>query len=717
MLLNLKNYIKKNVAVICVFLSVVFLFFGCEITHPYYFLQDDNADWYVCSFEHTVRSAFSGELALYNFHQFSGIPHLDKGQSGVLNPMVYLAWILSHALFGHSCAVIEILAFIYSLMGGIAMFYLLKKLKLNEIASVIGGISWAFNAFSIVIGANWIIIIMTAGCFPLMILTDLYLLDKFSIKRVLIASVPRLMCLYIGHPQFFIYSFIFEVMAALTYLFVSTEDKKTVLPKAGKYILSFIPMGIWSLPLLLPMFFAMQNSADRGGNLDFDTFFSLSSDFGSWLFSLIYPFTSRMHDYDLSQGISGDDGLMRMQTVTGHIGYIMVISFVASVFLLIKDRKKRSDEKDCCFIMLPGLLVSSLWTFSMLFNRVVYYIPVINRFRWPFKILMFVNFFMIAVGAAGASYLIKIVQKRSKGKASKAVGAFLVLCVIANFSVLYFAFPARAIVFENSGDKPYSDPFCSIIGEKRYISKAGVNISVDVDTWRITGDAPAGLDANFATYYGLNSRSGYDQLVTTESAEYRAILEDQTDNTGMISSLDETEIYQLRLQGVSFYVARPEDEDFFSSLGIEKVAEDKGRVLFYDPNAMPLVYVISENGEYLGEVNDFTQKVNSLEVNTDEAFENGYIVFNYVKQRNFHGYIDGKEVPVERGVYLGSMVINCPAGKHQVSVVYEDHAFTTAVLISVIGTLIVILVYRIIKNRNEIDKNKTDKNEIKTNRE
>ena len=99
------------------------------------------------------------------------------------------------------------------------------------------------------------------------------------------------------------------------------------------------------------------------------------------------------------------------------------------------------------------------------------------------------------------------------------------------------------------------------------------------------------------------------------------------------------------------------------------------------------------------------------------SFDNGYIVFNYVRQKNFHGYIDGKEVPVERGVYLGSMVINCPAGKHRVSVVYEDHAFTTAVLISVIGTLIVILVYRIIKNRNEIDKNKTDKNEIKTNRE
>ena len=41
MLLNLKNYIKKNAAVICVFLSVVFLFIGCEITHPYYFLQDE----------------------------------------------------------------------------------------------------------------------------------------------------------------------------------------------------------------------------------------------------------------------------------------------------------------------------------------------------------------------------------------------------------------------------------------------------------------------------------------------------------------------------------------------------------------------------------------------------------------------------------------------------------------------------------------------------
>jgi len=126
---------------------------------------------------------------------------------------------------------------------------------------------------------------------------------------------------------------------------------------------------------------------------------------------------------------------------------------------------------------------------------------------------------------------------------------------------------------------------------------------------------------------------------------------------------------------------------------------------------MPLAYVISEGGEYLGRVNDFTQKVNSLEINTDEYFENGYIVFNYVKQRNFHGYIDGKEVPVERGVYLGSMVMNCPAGKHHVSLVYEDHAFGTAVLISVISTLIFILVYRIKKMRNV-----TKENEIQANR-
>ena len=717
MILNLKTKAGEHAAVICVFLSIVILFIGCEITHPYYFLQDDNGDWFVCNFEHTVRSAFSGELAFYNFHQFSGIPHLEKGQTGVLNPIVYLAWIVSHALFGHSCAVIEIIAFLYTLLGGISMFYLLRKFKLNEVASVIGGISWAFNAFSIVLGANWIIVIMTTGCFPLMVLADLYLLDEFSIKKILIASLPRLMCLYIGHPQFFIHASFFEIIVAITYLFASTGKNKKAFYQFGKYFMSFIPLMVWSLPLLLPMYCAMQNSADRGGELSFDTFFSLSSDFRSWLVSLVYPFTSRMHGYDLSHGISGDEGLMRMQTVTGHIGYVMLISLVAAILLFIKQYKKKNDEKTCIFMMLPGLLVASLWTFSMLFNRVIYHIPLMNRFRWPFKLMLYVNFFLIVIGAAGLSYLIKMAQKRIKGKTAKIVSHFLVLCVIVNFSVLYFAFPSRAIVFENSGDKPYSDPFCSIIGEKRYISKAGVNISVDVDTWRIMGDAPAGLDANFATYYGMNSRSGCDQLVTRESAEYRAILEDQTDNTGMISSLDETEVYQLRLQGVSYYVARPEDEDFFSSLGIEKVAEDKGRVLFYDPNAMPLAYVISENGEYLGEVKDFTQKVNSLEVNTDEAFENGYIVFNYVRQRNFHGYIDGTEVPVEKGVYLGSMVINCPAGKHHVSVVYEDHVFETAVLISVIGTLIVILVYRIIKNRNEIDKNKTDKNENKTNRE
>ena len=95
-----------------VILLISAIFFAViEIRFPYFFLNDDNADSYLCVYKHSVRSVLSGEFPFYNFHQFCGSRFFGTGQTGSLNPLVYLSAFISTIIFGHFDATIDIMAF------------------------------------------------------------------------------------------------------------------------------------------------------------------------------------------------------------------------------------------------------------------------------------------------------------------------------------------------------------------------------------------------------------------------------------------------------------------------------------------------------------------------------------------------------------------------------------------------------------------------------
>ncbi len=74
----------REVVFVLVCLAAVLL--PLEIKYPYYFLQDDNRDATLPWLVHNWRSLQEGEVALYNFHQYSGYPQLGTGQNGTLFP-------------------------------------------------------------------------------------------------------------------------------------------------------------------------------------------------------------------------------------------------------------------------------------------------------------------------------------------------------------------------------------------------------------------------------------------------------------------------------------------------------------------------------------------------------------------------------------------------------------------------------------------------------
>ena len=83
-----KHKLLTDIAVTVLLCAVMLI--AMEIRQPFFFLQDDNWDSYICQYVHSLRSVSNGEFPLYNFHQLGGTSFLEKGQTGQLNLFVYI---------------------------------------------------------------------------------------------------------------------------------------------------------------------------------------------------------------------------------------------------------------------------------------------------------------------------------------------------------------------------------------------------------------------------------------------------------------------------------------------------------------------------------------------------------------------------------------------------------------------------------------------------
>jgi len=89
------------------------------------------------------RSLRSGEIPLWNPHQFCGAPFVANGQSAVFYPLNILFWFLPPArAFGWS-------AFLHIFLAGVFMFALGRETRLSLAASLLSAISFMFCGFII----------------------------------------------------------------------------------------------------------------------------------------------------------------------------------------------------------------------------------------------------------------------------------------------------------------------------------------------------------------------------------------------------------------------------------------------------------------------------------------------------------------------------------------------------------------------------------------
>lgn len=143
------------------------------------------------------------QLPIWNPYNFSGTPLLANFQSAVFYPGNLLFFLLP---FNFAWTILVILQ---PLLTGLFLYFYLRNLKIDPLASLTGGLSWAFGGFNIA-WLEWNTIGHVALWLPLILLSiDKILVEKRS-RWSLVFLLSLCSSFFAGHLQIFFYVALFS---------------------------------------------------------------------------------------------------------------------------------------------------------------------------------------------------------------------------------------------------------------------------------------------------------------------------------------------------------------------------------------------------------------------------------------------------------------------------------------------------------------------------
>ncbi len=651
-------------------LLLVFVFI--EFRRPYFFLQDDNRVYYLPVFSHAFRSLMSGELTLYNFHQFLGTPSLASGQSGALYPLTYIAVGLSNLIWGHVFASIDILVISHLIIGGVGIFYLLSFFDVDQRVAWLAGLTWPLSSFVVYASDSWVIISYAAAYFPWILLCSLRLYKRPSLQAMLWVVAVRILLFYSGHIQYFVYSVIFEFLTVGLYVYTGSERgerKSRSLKFFIKHLESYIYVLFLSLPLLLPMWNQMLISGERSGRTPLGNFFSLYFPIDQLLLGFFFPF--------LQPDKNTRYPFMNLLNLS-HIGYLTVSLLLIGIVLLFISRARKSPlypAKMSVFII-PAIL-AALWTTSLEFNCVIYLIPILNRFRWSFKLVFFLDFYLIVIAAFALAVIVKHFPKKEFAK--NVMISIMITVQVFNFIFLYTATPIKSFTVNYNDRLPLEEPLKDELTPGRILS-VEYDIPVNPENFNNVALPASSIGYNYATLWNLDHFAGYEPMLSKTNQEACLNL----DFTG--SALEEWFEYAevikyFRNAGVKWYIVPSDKSEAMSetlnSYGIISMYEDDTRTVFYDADGFPMAFVENDTDKSWDSVKTSANSIH-LHTNTDRSET---IVFNYIYNPFFNAYIDGQKVSLNKQGPLHMSVV-VPEGSHDIVIRYSDPYFNIGIVIA-----------------------------------
>jgi hypothetical protein len=653
-----------------------------ELRFPYFFLQDDNRVQHLPLYVHNLRALMNGEFPFYNFHQYLGTP--VGIQSAVLYPFNYAGLLFSKLLLGHYLGAIEFIAVIHLLIAGLGMFFLARSLGLGGSAGLFGGFAYAFCGYLITFGNSWIQTLDCAAYLPWLLLFGLRLAAGGGPGTFLTLVGIRVLALLIGYPQLYVYMATFEFITVAA-LLVSVrfaippgdEDgqvaagawRRGVLP----YVLSHVTALMVSMPLLLSAYHQASVSLTRKAALDWKQYSASSYDLKLWLSGLVAPLSETGATWNELHFIS-------------HIGYLTLFTMAAAVWL-VRDSSARRQM----LVFAGCAAVALLWSGDTFVTRMVYHLPIFNKFKHPFKLALFPAFYMIIIASFGFD---AICRRTSSTRSGRVLILVMLALHVGNFAVIYLI--PRQHSFAHLLDRvPFDEPLKEPLSQGRIVSVWQREIN-DNQLGKAEGFTAPLLGYDYATLWGLYHLGGHDALVSEDNfiAAFRLSYESTiTIPDGQTMDMTKIPLEYFRNWGVHWYVVdKVVPVDTFG--GLVLFHEDVFRKIYFDPAGKPFAFWAGLP-DAPAVRHEF--RTNSI-ILTTQRTTGGTLLINVLRNPFFKAEIDGRPVSISE-TNTKQVLIDVPGGEHSVVVSYADRYFMKGLPISLISLAVMLGCCRLWRRR------------------
>jgi len=635
------------------------LMLALELRWPYYFLQDDGLEEFLPSYFHNWRSILSGHLPLYDFHIFAGIPHMAMGQTGVFYVPEYVAMFLSQAIWGHPFAAIDLMAFMHGLIAVAGGYILLTYIGASEAAAAFGALT-ALSGFFIWAGRMWPSVPMLCAWFPWMVWASLRYLDKPTVTRASWLMLFRLALLYGGYAHFFILAIVFEHIVILTHLTVTRRVGGICL--YGKYIALYVPTALLGLPYLLPGIAAATRSLERSKPLSYAEFSSLKLSPLWWFFGQVFVFV-QLH--------------LPRDYIQASIPYVSYIGYIPSALSLGAGALWEKNPRFRQVLVASGVCfsVAFLWCSNVL-GPTIYHLPVLNRLRWPFKLVYFAGFFQCLV----ATLVLTLLSRRWQRIA--------IAGLIVNWIAVFCFLPNHAWRIRKY-HPPLESPWQTNLADGRYfvISRGAVShLSRQY------------VELDFAELWGLDNLLGYEPLLSRTDAraitgKYEAVLDlhpgsyDGPVNQQLLNHLKKWSVKYILVDPARSYASEE-----LARAGFQIEAAKEGWTLWKDPTSLPRVHWSDvPSGTSAGAGIHWAEHVNSIDVYLNQ-WPSRQLTFAFVANPGLETCIENHCTPVAQSAD-GLVRVSVPQGTRHVRLVYHEALLLPSVLIALatLGVWVVLL--------------------------
>jgi hypothetical protein len=472
----------------------------------------------------------AGYLPLWNPYSFSGTPLLANFQSAALYPLNILFFLLPFPIAW------GILIFLQPLLAGTFLYIYLRNHKVSQEAGMIGGIVFGFCGFSIA-WLEWNTIGHVLLWVPLILLCIDYLLDKFSLKWILILIFAQSAQILAGHLQFLFYAIVLSCGYLFSNLF---HQRKIIIRKMFLFLFISLIVLVITSPQLIPTAKFISQSARNFDQGDFrkEGWFLPNQN----LIQFVAP------DFFGNPATNNYWGVWNYGEFVGYIGLLPLILAVYAVFY-------RRDKLSIFFtgVIIIGLLLALSSPLSQL--PFLLKIPLISTSQ-PTRFLMLVDIALPVLAALGYDQLKKEKSlKKILGIYIPIAGLFIILFLVTSGKIKFLIsvptefqnvsrrnlyFPVGIFIFSGlllylyTSKKRFGKPittlavllivvidlfrfgwkFTPFTGSDLIFPETKIikTLKEDTSQWRMMTLDRRIFPPNFSDYYHLQDVSGYDPL-------------------------------------------------------------------------------------------------------------------------------------------------------------------------------------------------------------